>query len=139
MLSVDLLQNVPSPVSQAEFEQVLKPIANKLGVKVAMLEILTTDDTQMQTLNKQHRGVDKTTDVLSLPTAIDSEQGSVVPAGDRPIHLGTIVISVPQAERQVGRFGDDLQSEVLGLAGHGLRHVLGYDHDEVGEWLPRTN
>lgn len=136
-LTAELIEEVTSPVKQTDFEAALSPILDELDCPDAELEILITDDARMQALNKQHRGVDATTDVLSLPTAIDSEQGSVVPLGNHAVHLGAIAISLPQAARQVGRFGDDLRSEVLGLARHGLRHVLGYDHDDDGNWLPR--
>ncbi len=100
----------------------------------ALVEILVTDDARMQELNHTHRGVNATTDVLSFPTAIDDTHGQVVPSAEGTLHLGLIAISLPQATRQVGRFGDTLDDELLGLAEHGLRHLLGHDHDDQGVW-----
>lgn len=137
MLTIDLLEDEPSPVSAEQFQAELKPILTEhtpAGLTEATVEILTTSDEQMQELNRTHRGKDATTDVLSLPTAIDSEQGSVIPPVDGSVHLGTIVISIPQATRQIGHFGQTLEAELLGLAAHGLRHLLGHDHDAEGHW-----
>lgn len=136
MLTVDLIEDVTSPASKDQFEDALEPILKKHNPHRATVEVVITDDKTMQTLNLQHRGIDKTTDVLSLPTAIDTERGTVIPSNDRPIHLGTIVISLPQAVRQVGTFGDTLNEEILELAAHSLRHLLGHDHDDEGEWHP---
>lgn len=136
-LTVDLLEDVASPVSAEQFQATLLPILTEHApaeLTDVTIEILTTQDEQMRELNRTHRSKDATTDVLSLPTAIDSEQGSVVPASEQPTHLGTIVISIPQAERQIGHFGETLEAEILGLATHGLRHLLGHDHDKEGNW-----
>lgn len=152
-LILDLIEEVPAPVSTNELQAALEPLLELFSQSDAMLEILFTTDEHMHKLNKQHRGVDATTDVLSLPTAFDTERGSVVPVTNHPINLGTIVISVDEAQRKLlsgqaipdalpwpakpaGRRGrDDLTAEVLGLVRHGLRHLLGHDHDKVGEWI----
>ncbi len=138
-LKIDLIEDVSSPVSKSEFRAMLSPVYDRYERGPAVAEILLTTDQRMQDLNRQHRGTDSTTDVLSLPTTIDSEQGRVVPASDQPSHLGTIVISLEQARRQVGHFGKDLKAELLGLANHGLCHLLGHVHDESGQWLERSS
>lgn len=149
MLSIDLIQDFPSPVQSAAFEQHLTPILAQFGPSDAVVEILVVGDERMRVLNRGARGKDSTTDVLSLPTAIDTERGKVIPdlstpmstevdlgaQDDKPaMHLGTIVINVEQAARQVGKFGDTLNEEILELAAHSLRHLLGHDHDDEGKW-----
>lgn len=134
-LTVDLIEDVHSPVSGAELAQSLSRTYKEYGSDDALVEILLTTDERMRELNREQRGKDATTDVLSLPTAIDTERGRVVPVSDEPTHLGTIVISLEQARRQVGRFGSTIEAELVGLVQHGLRHLLGHDHDEEGEWL----
>lgn len=137
-LTVEIIEEQPLPIAAVLVEARLQQSFATYSPSVltnAIVEILTTDDATMQALNRTHRNVDATTDVLSLPTAIDSDRGVVVPsAQDAPTHLGTIVISLQQAERQTGRFGDTLEAEILGLAEHGLRHLLGHDHDNQGTW-----
>lgn len=133
-LRVELVQERTSPVTVDQFTQALTTTYAHYGHGEAIVEILLTDDAQMQALNRQYRGKDATTDVLSLPTAIDSKLGRVIPETSEPTHLGTIVISLPQATRQIGHFGNTLDAELLGLAEHGLRHLLGHDHNDAGEW-----
>lgn len=135
MLQIELLEEVSSPITSAKFRDHLHSIASEFLETDAMVEILVVGNERMRVLNREHRGKDSTTDVLSLPTAIDTEQGSVVPVSDAPRLLGTIVINVEQAARQVGKFGDTLDEEILELAAHSLRHLLGHDHDDEGEWV----
>lgn len=77
----------------------------------------------MRTLNRQYRGKDRTTDVLSFSLReglFDNVQ---------PNMLGDIVISVPTAVRQAFDAGLTLQQELERLLVHGLLHLVGYDHE----------
>ncbi|MBI4032410.1 rRNA maturation RNase YbeY [Candidatus Berkelbacteria bacterium] len=131
---IELVEDVRSPVSHDVLAKHLRQILDANFHQFATVEVLMTTDAKIQELNRIHRAKDTVTDVLSFPTAIDSEQGLVVPELTKTVYLGTIVISIPQAKRQIGHFGQDLSAEVLGLAEHGLRHLLGHDHDEDGQW-----
>lgn len=142
-LSIDLIEDVPSPISDDQFATVLSRTYKEYGLGNAVVEILLTTDQRMRQLNRAHRGNDTETDVLSLPTAIDTKQGRVVPDSAQPTHLGTIVISIDEAERHLqhptrgveeGRWGTTLQEVVRHLAEHGLRHLLGHEHDKEGRW-----
>lgn len=82
--------------------------------------MLTTDKAIRQ-LNKQFRGIDKATDVLSFP-AVAVISGI---AGD-------IAISVPTALRQAREHGHPLGVEIRVLMLHGLLHLAGYDHETDG-------
>jgi len=138
LLTVDLIEEQPLPIAAVLVHDALESAFVTFRpptLTAATVEVLVTGDGRMQALNRDHRGVDATTDVLSLPTAIDTQAGHVIPAANGQLSLGTIVISLPQAERQVGRFGDTLEAELVGLASHGLRHLLGHDHDDDGTWL----
>lgn len=77
----------------------------------------------MRRLNRQYRGLDKTTDVLSFPL---SETGLTKP-GDA---LGDIVISIPRAAAQAEAYGVSFNNELLRLLLHGLLHLVGYDHEK---------
>ncbi len=76
-------------------------------------------DAAMRKLNRELRGKDTTTDVLSFPGG-DSPEG---------YHLGDIVISIPQARRQSEEAGRSLDRELRILLLHGVLHCLGYDHE----------
>lgn len=93
------------------------PAFDSLGIRFA-------GDRTVRRLNRDFRGQDKTTDVLSFP-------GEPSPEGR---HLGDIVISVPTAERQAADRGARLEDEVRLLLLHGVLHCLGHDHEtDAGE------
>ena len=91
----------------------------------AELSVLLTDDREIQQLNRQHRQMDKPTDVLSF--AMDESVPD--PAGI----LGDVVISLDTAERQARSRRRPLIEEVRFLLAHGVLHLVGYDHAEPGE------
>ena len=81
----------------------------------------------IQELNKNFRGVDSVTDVLSFESGgeVDPETGSE--------YLGDIIICLSQAEKQAAQSGHSLENEIALLEIHGLLHLLGYDHMEEDE------
>ena len=90
--------------------------------------LLLTDDDQLKSLNKEYRGIDAPTDVLSF------EAGDTMPGvKEDEAYLGDIVISVPMAERQAKQGGHSLKAELQLLTVHGTLHLLGYDHEEPEE------
>ena len=86
----------------------------------------------MRTINREHRGKDRATDVLSF--ALDGEAPSAVTGRENPERLlGDVVISVETARRQAADYDATLQDELYRLLIHGLLHVLGHDHVRAGE------
>jgi probable rRNA maturation factor len=83
--------------------------------------VALVSDRRMRALNRQFRGKDAVTDVLSFPT-----QDRSVPS---VAFLGDIVIADGVAKRQAKAAGHGIQTEIRVLALHGLLHLLGYDHD----------
>jgi len=104
------------PVSAPRLRRVLREAAQALRVR-GELSLVLAGDGLLRRLNREFRGKDKPTDVLSFP-------GDGGEAG-----LGDIVISVAKAERNARRFGRTLPQELDVLALHGFLHVLGYDHE----------
>jgi probable rRNA maturation factor len=92
----------------------------------AELSVLITDDERIRTLNREHRGKDRPTDVLSFPMDPD--------AASAPGRLlGDVVISLDTALRQARGRRRDLVAELRFLLAHGLLHLLGYDHATASE------
>ncbi|MGI6678317.1 MAG: rRNA maturation RNase YbeY [Dehalobacterium sp.] len=95
------------------------------------VSILLVDDEEIRSLNREYRGIDRPTDVLSFAMAEDVEDLDfpefMVPE-DNYI-LGDIVISVETAQKQGREFGHSLEREMGYLAVHGMLHLLGYDHE----------
>jgi probable rRNA maturation factor len=79
----------------------------------------------MRALNRQFRGKDAVTDVLSFPASAKSASSAPSAAG----FLGDIVIAAGVAKRQAKDAGHVIRTEIRVLALHGLLHLLGYDHD----------
>ena len=86
------------------------------------LSIVLCDDAFIHALNRQWRGVDASTDVLSFAMG----EGDI--ADINPEILGDIVISIDTATRQAGEYGHSIAEEVRTLLVHGFLHLLGYDH-----------
>lgn len=94
--------------------------------------VLLTTDAQMRRLNRQFRGKDKATDVLSFP-ATDLIQN---PRKNR--EKGDLAISVETARRQGAAHGHSLETEICILMLHGLLHLNGFDHEkDSGEMARR--
>jgi probable rRNA maturation factor len=89
----------------------------------AELSVVFIGDRAMRTLNRQYRGKDRTTDVLSFSL----REGRF--GGVQPNLLGDIVISVPTARKQAVAAGLSMQEELERLLIHGLLHLAGYDHE----------
>jgi probable rRNA maturation factor len=82
-------------------------------------DCLITGDAEMRRLNRDFRGQDHATDVLSFP-GLTAGFGS---------HLGDLAISIQRARAQARQFGHDPEEEVSILMLHGVLHLLGMDHE----------
>lgn len=110
----------------------------------AQVELLLTTDEEVHMMNREHRGIDRPTDVLSfpmldvrtpgdlsgveeIPDAFDPESGELM--------LGDIVISKDKVIAQAEEYGHSLKREYAFLIAHSMLHLLGYDHMEDDERL----
>ncbi|HEX5715906.1 MAG TPA: rRNA maturation RNase YbeY [Thermoanaerobaculia bacterium] len=89
----------------------------------ASLGVRFASDREVHRMNRDYRGKDKPTDVLSFPG------GPVEATLDGSRHLGDVLISVPTARRQAEDRGHPAERELKVLLLHGLLHCLGYDHE----------
>lgn len=101
----------------------------------AEVSVTIVDNEQIRKLNKEHRGIDKATDVLSFPLGIDGKYDMNLDTGEA--QLGDIVISLEKAMEQAKQYGHSLQREVGYLTVHSMLHLLGYDHEAGGLQLVR--
>ncbi len=86
-----------------------------------------TDDRTIREFNRQYRGIDEATDVLSFENAfIDPESGET--------YLGDILISYETARRQAEARGLEMMAEIEMLLVHGILHLAGMDHASRSEW-----
>lgn len=94
------------------------------------ISIVLADDVHVRDLNRQHRGRDAATDVLSFP-AMTAEQiiAQRDPAINSPVLLGDIVLAFETVGKNAGEQGKSLHDHVCHLVAHGVLHLLGFDHD----------
>ncbi len=135
----EVLRETDAPVTDSEFEALSSACFLAQGLSIPPLITLTlTDDDRIREYNREWRGIDQPTDVLSfpllplspedtlhdahpaLPQAWDSAKGAYL--------LGDVIISIPRAAHQAETYGHSLREEILYLASHGVLHLLGYDH-----------
>jgi len=91
------------------------------------VSVLLVDDEEIRRLNREYRGMDRCTDVLSF--ALNEGE----PPDPHPEMFGDIVISVETALRQAEGSGQSLEREITWLLIHGALHLLGYDHERSAD------
>ncbi|MBN3525914.1 rRNA maturation RNase YbeY [Paenibacillus apiarius] len=123
-------------------ERILQEAAQMEDVTEGEVALTFVDDQQIHELNREYRGIDRPTDVLSfaLHESTDEEldilyevedEGELESMSDL---LGDIIISTERARAQADDYGHSLEREIGFLFVHGFLHLLGYDHqDEASE------
>ena len=95
---------------------------------MSALGLLFAGDEMLWRLNREHRGIDEPTDVLSFPD--EGRERAPSPEGG-PRYLGDIAVSFETVGRQAAAAGLTLDQELRHVILHGLLHLLGYDHETV--------
>ncbi|MCI7023405.1 MAG: rRNA maturation RNase YbeY [Campylobacter sp.] len=101
---------------ECEFDPLLEQIADFLGA--GDVELVFVNDDEIRKINREQRGIDKATDVLSFP--YEQVSGGL---------MGSVVISTDTASRVAGELGHSIECEIALLFLHGVLHILGYDHE----------
>jgi probable rRNA maturation factor len=109
----------PAKVKAVVRRAVAQAAAATRSTTGAELAIVLTDDSAIRALNREWRGIDKATNVLSFPAK---------EAGPRP-HLGDIVLAFETIEREAKNEHKPLIHHLAHLAVHGFLHLVGYDHE----------
>lgn len=155
---VDVLIDHTSEV-QADFDESLLENAARTALTVMVdaeeeppidlaasqveISVLVTGDSEIQRLNREYRGIDRPTDILSFSQVADDEGNVVALPVDTMQPLGDIVVSCDYAARQAVELGHSLNMELAWLVIHGTLQLVGYTHDtdadaEHMEALERT-
>ena len=101
---------------ECEFDPLLEQISDFLGA--GDVELVFVNDDEMRKINREQRGIDKATDVLSFP--YEQVSGGL---------MGSVVISTDTANRVASELGHSIECEIALLFLHGVLHILGYDHE----------
>ena len=135
-LRIDLQNSVAAPVEPALLRKVARRVvAAERLTGSHLLAIHLLDDEQLRAANRDQRGVDAATDVLSFPLLPELQPGATEFAlpPDAPRHIGDVLISYQRAVAQAAEYGHRPEREVCYLLAHGVLHLLGYDHQREDE------
>jgi len=109
-------KKVPAKASLARYAEA----AIASGHSGAGLVIRIVDEPESRALNRQFRGIDEPTNVLSFPFE--------APPRVRSKHIGDLVVCAPVVEREAAEQGKPLEAHWAHMVVHGVLHLLGYDH-----------
>lgn len=129
MNEVELIKKVDEEIE--ELEEVRKFIDFALKdqkLDNVVFNVIIIDNEEIHKINKEYRGIDRPTDVISF--ALEDDDTFVVM--DKRI-LGDIYISIDKAREQATEYGHSLLRELCFLTIHGILHLLGYDHMKESE------
>ncbi|GIO40544.1 rRNA maturation RNase YbeY [Paenibacillus apis] len=120
-------------------DKLLQAAAEMEGIAEGEVDLTFVDDVAIHELNKEYRGIDRPTDVLSfaMNESLDEEMDIVyeLEEGEELDELtdvlGDIIISVERAKAQSEDYGHSLERELGFLFVHGFLHLLGYDHQDT--------
>lgn len=109
--------------------EVLEYAVKKEKLDNILFNVIIVDNDYIHQLNKEYRGIDRETDVITF--ALEDEKEMISPVPERV--LGDIYISIDKAISQADFYGHSLLRELSFLAVHGFYHLLGYDHQTKEE------
>ena len=110
---IDLENNTQFEINISSLEKIAETLTKK------DIELLVVRNDEIRILNKEHRKIDKATDVLSFPLDYDFVN----------MPLGSIVISTDFVEEKSKEYGHSFNEEFSLLFIHGILHLLGFDHE----------
>lgn len=109
----------------------------------AQLNILMTDNKGIQVYNKEYRGIDRPTDVLSFPnidyreasdfSEVENFESDYFEPDSGELILGDIIVSLEKVKEQAEEYGHSEKREFAFLIAHSMLHLCGYDHMEEAE------
>jgi probable rRNA maturation factor len=135
------LEGIAKDVINASLDEEEFPFEVEVGLTLV-------DNETIHELNREHRGIDRPTDVLSFPlidypsagdfSKIEDSDDNFSPESGE-VMLGDIVISIPKVIEQAEEFNHSIKREYSFLIAHSMLHLMGYDHMEDDERVIMEN
>ena len=114
---------------EKEYSELLECTFEHLGLTCEpIISVSIVNDEMIHQVNKEYRGVDRPTDVISFAFLDNDVNRDKLLKSNAMVDLGEIYISLPRAEEQAQDYAHSLKRELSFLFVHGLLHLLGYDH-----------
>ena len=146
-VSVQIFQEFSESVSPEWIDAVVVGVLSiKPEWSSEQVSVVIADDESVADLNREHRGLDETTDVLSFSNRHSGQyygeddesrresdlSNFVLPPGHHT-DLGEVIVSYPQVSRQARQADHTVKKELAFMLAHGILHLLGYDHEREDE------
>ncbi|WP_042345834.1 rRNA maturation RNase YbeY [Bacillus massiliigorillae] len=142
MLSIDFIDEL-NKVKEEEIELIqgiLAFAAKAEGIEEECeVSVTFVDNEAIREINKEYRGKDAPTDVISFAMEELGEDEIAIIGGDSTRVLGDLIISIDRAKEQAEEYGHSFERELGFLALHGFLHLLGYDHIEKEDEIVMFN
>lgn len=134
----------------ADYEEIIKKVIlaaldEEKCPYESQVYVLLTNNGQIREINREHRGIDSPTDVLSFPlchfrkpgdfSRLEEEEADAFHPDTGELILGDILLSVDKIKEQAEEYGHSLTRELAFLVAHSMLHLMGYDHMEEEERL----
>ncbi|HTK84924.1 MAG TPA: rRNA maturation RNase YbeY [Patescibacteria group bacterium] len=113
------------------FDRAARPAV--LGDREAEISVRLTNDKDIRTLNRDYRGMDKSTNVLSFAILDMEETAPSSPVCALPCALGDVVIAYETVKREAEAMNVSFRDHYTHLLVHGTLHLLGYDHEQEND------
>lgn len=132
-LSLSRLRASDAPWVDDSLESVMQTIAKELHAGDAVIEMIIVDDPFIRNINREYRGKDRATNVITFSYLSTPDETDIVEPPDADTSAGEIYISYETLEREANEKGVEPGSLFLRLGVHGLLHVVGHVHDNDDE------
>lgn len=133
MLSIDFIDemNIVKDEEVDLIQGILQFAAKAEGIEEECeVSVTFVDNEAIREINREYRGKDAPTDVISFAMEEMGEDEIAIIGGDTTRVLGDLIISIDRAKEQAEEYGHSFDRELGFLALHGFLHLLGYDHIE---------
>jgi probable rRNA maturation factor len=116
-------------ITRQKIKKIAEVTAERLDIRNAFITIIVTDDAYIRNINREFRGLNEPTDVISFSNR-ENPFPEIDPSQEE---IGDIYLSLERAERQSLEYRETLLDEVKRLVIHGILHLIGYDHERSDE------
>jgi probable rRNA maturation factor len=139
---VDVVDQITGQVEDALLAKAVNAALRAADTRVTWLaeaghalevSVRVTDDAEMRSLNRDYRGVDQSTDVLSFSFVEDDDARRRMLLTDAPVQLGELFLSYEYCVRQAEELGHSTSTELAWLTIHGTLQLVGFAHETDAE------
>lgn len=123
MKNIGIFNETKEEINIEEMEKLTSYLVKYMKVENAQFNVIFIDNEKIREINKNYRGIDRETDVISF--ALEDDEKIRI---ENERILGDIYISVEKAKIQSEEYGHSFKREICFLITHGFLHLLGYDH-----------